>query len=67
MKNAFYSVYRKSGDIPIAIHKNRLQCAEAMGIKPSSFDSIASLIRAGKRNHKTWEIIRHDEEDVEDG
>lgn len=62
---AMYSVYRKPDDTPVAIHKNRLQCAAAMGVKESSFDSIASQIRHGK-THKTWEIIRHDEEEDQD-
>lgn len=59
---AMYSVYKKPGDIPIAIHKNRIQCAAAMGVKLASFDSIASQIRKGNRNHKTWDIYRHEEE-----
>lgn len=59
---AMYSVYKKPGDIPVAIHKNRLQCAAAMGVKVNSFDSIASNIRHGKI-HKTWDIIRCDEEE----
>lgn len=63
---AMYSVYKKPNDEPIAIHKNRVQCAAAMGIKLESFDSIASLVRKGKRSHKTWEIIRHDEEEQDD-
>jgi hypothetical protein len=59
---AMYSVYKKPGDIPVAIHKNRIQCAAAMGVKESSFDSIASQIRHGKI-HKTWDIVRCDEEE----
>jgi hypothetical protein len=59
---AMYSVYKKPNDEPIAIHKNRVQCAAAMGVKLASFDSIASQIRKGKRNHKTWDIYRHEEE-----
>lgn len=62
---AMYSVYRKPDDTPVAIHKNRLQCAAAMGVKVNSFDSIASNIRNGKI-HKTWEIIRCDEEEEEE-
>jgi hypothetical protein len=62
MLPAMYSVYKKPGDIPVAIHKNRIQCAAAMGVKESSFDSIASQIRHGKI-HKTWDIVRCDEEE----
>lgn len=65
MKAAFYSVYRKPNDTPVAIHKNRIQCAAAMGVKVNSFDSIASHIRHGK-NHKKWDIIRHDESEDEE-
>lgn len=62
MLPAMYSVYRKPDDTPVAIHKNRIQCAAAMGVKESSFDSIASQIRHGKI-HKTWDIVRCDEEE----
>lgn len=63
MLPAMYTVYKKPGDIPVAIHKNRIQCAAAMGVKVGSFDSIASNNRHGRRTSKKWEIIRCDEEE----
>ena len=57
-----YSVYKQPGDIHIAIHKNRLQCAAAMGVTLGTFDSYTSTLRHGKRSFKKWEIIRHEEE-----
>lgn len=57
--NAFYTVYRKPNDTPVAIHKNRIQCAAAMGLTLSSFDSIASRNRTGKKVSKKWDIVRH--------
>ena len=63
---AMYSVYKKPQDIPIAIHKNRIQCAAAMGITVASFDSIASKNRTGKKISKRWDIIRCDEEESDD-
>ena len=57
--NAFYTVYRKPNDTPVAIHKNRIQCAAAMGLTLSSFDSIASRNLTGKNVSKKWDIIRH--------
>ena len=65
MTDAFYSVYRKRDDFPIAIHKNRIQCAAAMGVTPASFDSIASRIRHGHKNAK-WDIFRHEENEESD-
>ena len=62
MAGTRYSVYRKKNDTPIAIYKNRLQCAAAMGVTIGSFDSIASRIRHGEKNKK-WDIIRHEKED----
>ena len=61
MLNVRYSVYRNPGDIPVAIYKNRLQCAAAMGITVKTFDAYASKMRSGKRKYKKWEIIRHEE------
>lgn len=63
MMGVFYSVYKKPEDIPIAIYKNRIQCAAAMGVKVGSFDSIASNNRHGRRTSKKWEMIRCDEEE----
>ena len=60
MMNAIYSVYKKPDDTPVAIYKNRIQCAATMGMKVNSFDSIASQIRRGG-THKTREIIRYDD------
>lgn len=65
MMNAMYSVYKKPDDTPIAIHKNRIQCAAAMGVKANSFDSIASRIRHGHKNAK-WDIVRHEEDEEGD-
>ena len=62
--NAMYSVYKKPDDTPVAIYKNRIQCAAAMGVKVNSFDSIASQIRHGK-NHTKWHIVRCDESEDE--
>lgn len=64
MMNAMYSVYKKPDDTPVAIYKNRVQCAAAMGVKVNSFDSIASQIRHGK-SRKKWDIVRHDEHEEE--
>ena len=40
MGNAMYSVYRKPDDIPVVIHKNRVQCAAAMGLCKSLKEHI---------------------------
>lgn len=64
MMGVFYSVYRKPDDTPVIIHKNRIQCAAAMGVTQKSFDSIASRIRHGHKNNK-WDIIRHEEDEDE--
>ena len=58
-----YSVYKQPGDMPVAIHKNRLQCAAAMGVTLRTFDSYTSAIRHSARSFKKWEIIRHEEEE----
>ena len=62
MSNAMYSVYRKKDDTPVIIHKNRVQCAAAMGVTIKSFDSLASRMRHGHKGRK-WEIVRHEEEE----
>lgn len=64
MTAAFYSVYRKPDDTPVAIHKNRIQCATAMGVTIGSFDAIASRMRHGYKS-KRWEIVRHEESEEE--
>ena len=66
MTPAMYSVYRKPDDTPVVIHKNRVQCAAAMGITVKSFDSIASKNRTGKKVSKRWDIVRCEEEEDEE-
>lgn len=61
-----YSVYRRKDDFPVAINKNRVQCAMAMGITVKSFDEYASRNR--NRNAENlkrapkWEVIREEED-----
>lgn len=66
MLPAMYSVYKQPGEVPVAVHKNRLQCASAMRVTVQSFDSYASWTWHGKRKLKKWEIVRHEEEEQDD-
>lgn len=57
-----YSVYRRSDGLPVMIHGNITQCARAMGICISTFNSFASRQRRGSpKASETWDIVREDE------
>ena len=62
MPGVRYSVYRRKDDLPVAISKNRVQCAMAMGISVEGFDSYVSRNRnqnaENLKRAPKWEIIR---------
>ena len=64
-KKGYWSVYRRSDDMPIFVHGTQEECAKAMGITKSSFKAMASKQRNGKRcgGKSKYEIVR----DLDDG
>lgn len=64
-KKGYWSVYRKSDDMPIFIHGTMAQCAEAMNITVGTFKAYASRQRNGKQHGglSKYEIVR----DPDDG
>ena len=51
-----YTVFRNGNDTPIAEKASAEECARIMGIKVSSFKSIARKVRIG--DCRKWQIVR---------
>ena len=62
----YYSVYNRKTDEPIFIHGTAVRCAEAMGVKKSTFYQYVTRMRKGEYRKK-YDIVEEGREVDENG